>query len=150
MLNQLSAVGFGTDATVMAGYAIGVDRYLGNVDFIVENIGSNTLWLTFKEYTGTGINAAGGSTNAGSGYVSLGSALTIVPGGQLTQSLSVLSQQIGFFGSGNTEANISCIYRNPSDLRGAQIDMFIAGRKGWCIDPAYPVQAVRRGVGIPT
>ena len=136
MLNQLSAVPFGTDATVMAGYAISVDRYLGNVDFIVENTGTNTLWMEFKEYVGTANTPV-----AGSGYVSLGAALTVVPGGQLTQSLSVLSQQIAFFGSGNTEANISCVFRNPADLRGAGIDMFILGRKSWSVDPGFNYRA---------
>ena len=149
MLNQLSSVGFGTDATVLAGYACATNSYLGNVDFIVENVGSNTLWMEFKEYTGAGINSAGNATTAGSGYVSLGSALTIVPGGQQTQSLSVLSQKIGFFGSGSTTANISCVFRNPSDLRGAQIDMNIVGRRGWSIDSGYPYKQYSPVWGSP-
>jgi hypothetical protein len=143
MLNQLSGVPFGTDATVLAGYVTATNDRLGNIDFIVENTGPNTLWLEFREYTGVA------SPVAASGYVNLGAAMTVVPGGVASQSLSVLSKQIGLFGSGSTTANVSCVFRNPADRRGAQIDIVVVGRKGWSVDPAFPTSAFRPNWGSP-
>jgi hypothetical protein len=144
MLNQLSGVPFGTDATTLAGYAIAVNDRLGNVNFIVENTGANNLWIEFREFVGVANTPV-----AASGYSTIGAAFTVVPGGQITQSLSILSQQVGFFGSGSTTANISCVFRNPADRRGAQIDLAIVGRVGWSVDPAYPVKAFRPNWGSP-
>ena len=143
MLNQISGVPFGSDATLLAGYATAINERLGNIDFVVENTGPNTLWMEFREYTGVA------TPLAASGYINLGAALTVVPGGVAHQSLSILSQQIGFFGSGNTTANISCVFRNPADRRGAQIDIFVVGRKGWSVDPGFPVKAYRPNWGSP-
>ncbi|MDD5305671.1 MAG: hypothetical protein PHS14_21440 [Elusimicrobia bacterium] len=121
-----------------------MNERLGNINFIVENTGLNTLWLEFREFVGVANTPV-----AASGYVNLGAALQIVPGGTASQALSVLSEQIGLFGSGNTTANVSCVFRNPADRRGAQIDIVVVGRVGWGTDPAFPVKAYRPNWGSP-
>ena len=144
MLNQISGVPFGSDATLLAGYAVACNERLGNIDFIVENTGPNTLWMEFREYVGPTL-----APGAASGYANIGSAMTVVPGGVASQQFSLVSQQIGFFGSGNTKANISCVFRNPADRRGAQIDLVVQGRKGWSVDPGFPIKAYRPDWGSP-
>ena len=37
----------------------------------------------------------------------------------------------------STTVNISAVLRNPSDLRGAQIDISQVGRQGWGYDQAF-------------
>lgn len=138
-MNQISGLPFGTDATYLAGYATATNDRLGNVDFIIENVGTNTLSMQFRALVGSGPY----TPIAGS----LGSFFTVVPSGVVTKSLSSVNQIIGFFGSGNTTANISTNMRNPGDLRGAQIDLWITGKRGWnsatnsqasgALDPGY-------------
>jgi hypothetical protein len=88
------------------------------------------------------------------GFTSVGAAFVVQPKGVLTRSYNLLSKRIGFFGSGiagnvqqqiapyqtlrvaSTTVNISAVLRNPSDLRGAQIDISPVGRQGWGFDPA--------------
>ena len=138
-MNQASAVGFGTDAAVFSGYAQSANERLGNIDFIVENTGANTLYMTLGQWDGN---------TSPSGYAKVGTAFVVVPGGTQTKSYSLLSKRIGFFGSGNTstalsgtatsaKANITAVLRNKADLRGAQIDIVATGRKGWGYDEAW-------------
>ena len=131
-MNQVSQIGFGPDADVLAAYAhFGNDR-LGNVDLTVENVGSNTLTFEVKEKVAAGV--AGGTP---SGYKKLGSTVTVVPKGVTTVSYNVLAKQIGFFGSGNTVANVSVSFRNKGDLRGAQVDIVQVGRRSFGFDDAF-------------
>ena len=123
-MNQLSTVGLGKDATVLAGYALAANDRLGNIDFVLENTGDNDAYVVLKELIG-------------SGYQNVGSAITLVPKGVKTVSLTLVSAQLGFFGSGNTTINISTVLRHPANLRGAQVDFVITGRSGWGYDAAY-------------
>jgi hypothetical protein len=139
-MNQLSDIGFGVDNTLMAGYAQTTNARLGNITLIVENTGTNPLRLYVKEYDGS---------TSPSGYADIGTYVDIVPCGQKDIALTgVQSQRLGFFGSGydstlgagvprSTKANITIAFRNPADLRGAQIDLCAAGRKGWGFDQAF-------------
>ena len=133
-MNQNSSVGFGTDANILAAYAHAANDRLGNFDLVVENTGANTLYLQVREHDGV---------TSPSGYANLGAAFTVVPRGTVTRSYLLLSKQIGFFGSGNTTANISTAIRNPADLRGAQIDIVVQGRTGWGFDNAFDKKAFR-------
>lgn len=138
-MNQVSAIGFGPDAQVFAGYAQSANERLGNIDFIVENTGSNTLYMTLGQYDGD---------TSPSGFAKVGTAFVVVPGGTQTKSYSLVSKRIGFFGSGNTatnlsgtatsaKANVTAVLRNKSDLRGAQIDIVATGRRGWGYDQGW-------------
>jgi len=138
-MNQVSAVGFGPDAQVFAGYAQSANERLGNIDFIVENTGANTLYMTLGQWDGN---------TSPSGFAKVGAAFVVVPGGVQTKSYSLVSKRIGFFGSGNTatnlsgtatsaKANITAVLRNKADLRGAQIDIVATGRKGWAYDEGW-------------
>ena len=123
MSNQISGVPFGTDATVLAGWAVTAGPALGNIDFVVENTGTNTLTFQFKTLT-----TYGSYTPV---TTSVGAWFTVAPSGVVTKSLCLVSTTLGFFGSGNTTANITQNLRNPADLRGAGIDMFVTGKRGW-------------------
>lgn len=138
-MNQVSAIGFGPDAEVFAGYAQSANERLGNIDIIVENTGANTLYMTLGQYDGQ---------TSPSGYANIGAAFVVVPGGTQTKSYSLVSKRIGFFGSGNTatdlsgtatstKANITAVLRNKSDLRGAQVDIVATGRRGWGYDEGW-------------
>ena len=127
-MNQVSTIPFGNNVNVIAGYAQVVNDRLGAFDLVVENTGANSLYLLLKEYDGS---------TSPSGFKNLGAANTVVAGGTKTISLSLLSKTIGFFGSGNTVANISTVQRNPGNLRGAQIDIKVGGRFGYAFDPAF-------------
>ena len=151
-MNQISALGFGSDASVFAGYAQAANERLGNIDFIVENTGSNTLYMTLGQYDGN---------TSPSGFAKVGSAFVVVPGGVKTQSYSLVSKRIGFFGSGNTKtdltgsatstkANITAVLRNKSDLRGAQIDIVATGRRGWGYDEGWNKFELKKKWGVVT
>jgi hypothetical protein len=141
-MNQLSAIGFGTDANVFAGYAQSAGDKLGNIDFVFENIGPNVAYIRLMQYDGV---------TSPSGYATLDTAYTtavgqisagfkgfaLVPGGTATRSYVLLNKRVAFFGSGNTSINISTVIRNKSDLRNAQIDIVASGRRGWGYDEAY-------------
>lgn len=127
-MNQLSSVGFGTDASVLAGYAQSTNERLGNIDFVYENTGSNQVYIQLRQYDGT---------TSPSGYANVGTAFTVVPKGTVTRSYTFLSKRIGFFGSGNTKVNISAVIRNKGDLRGGQIDIVPVGRRSWGYDQAF-------------
>ena len=125
-MNQVSSIPFGTDATLLAGYAYRANDRLGNVDLVIENTGSNALYFQLKE-----------QTNPSGAFVAVGAAQSIVPKGTKTVSYNLLSERVGFFGSGNTTANVSFVIRNKGNLRGAQIDIVVTGRRGWGFDPGF-------------
>lgn len=127
-MNQQSSIGFGSDATLLAGYAQSTNNRLGNIDFVFENTGSNQAYIKLAQYDGT---------TSPSGYANVGNAFTVVPRGTVTRSYTFLGKRIGFFGSGNTKVNISTVIRNKGDLRGAQIDIVATGRRSWGYDQAF-------------
>lgn len=144
-MNQVSAIGFGVDATRLAGYAQTANERLGNVDFVFENTGDKTLYVKVQAFDGT---------STPSGYANItpigasAAAFLVVARGVITKSFCLLSKRIGFFGSGATNAdgtgaatstkcNISASLRNKADLRGGQIDISVVGHQGWGYDQAF-------------
>jgi hypothetical protein len=127
-MNQLSSIGFGTDANVFAGYAQSANDRLGNIDFVFENTGANQAYIKLGQYDGT---------TSPSGYATVGIPFTVAAGGVVTKSFVLLSKRVAFFGSGSTTVNISAVIRNKADLRGAQIDIVSVGRKSWGLDPGF-------------
>lgn len=145
MANQLSKVGFGMDARVCAAYAQAANDRLGPVNFVIHNTGTELLTVWLKERDGT---------TSPSGYknVATVAATTVVAGGQATIATTLLSKQVGFFGSGEsagTHANITVDLRNPADLRGAQIDIVPLGHRGFGWDDAFDKNAFRGPWGSP-
>jgi hypothetical protein len=63
--------------------------------------------------------------------------------------LVLVSQKVGFFGSGNTTANITAVIRNKADLRGAQIDLVAPSRRGWGLDTAMDPATLTKAWGTP-
>lgn len=143
MSNQLSSVPFGTDIMRLAGYAQAANAALGNIDLCLENTGINTLTFQLKEFVGT---VAAPLT---SGYSNIGATSTIVPKGVKTISYNLVSKRVGFFGSGSTTCNITATFRNPGDIRGAQIDLIATGRRGWGFDAAFNQGELTKKFGRP-
>lgn len=139
-MNQASTIGFGSDATLVAGYAQRGNERLGNFDLIIENTGVNALTLFVREHDGV---------TSPSGYKNLLGPISIVPKGNDTVSLKLLAKKIAFFGSGNTTANISVALRNPANLRGAQIDVVAVERRNFGFDDGANKKAMR-SPGWPT
>ena len=136
-MNQVSQIGFGTNIQVCAAYALAAGDRLGPITFVVHNTGANTLTLQLREHDGT---------TSPSGYknvVGVSAFTTIVAGGQANINTVLLNKQVGFFGSGNTTANISTVLRNKADLRGAQIDIVPLGRRGFGWDDAFDKAAFK-------
>ena len=130
-MNQISGLGFGMDNTVLAGAAHTAGDRLGSFDLIIENTGSNDLTLLFKTYSE-------------SSWTQIGSSVTVkAGGGTTTEHFSLINKTLGFFGSGNTTANITVVIRNKGDLRGAQIDLKTPGHKGWGYDLGFDKNANR-------
>lgn len=137
-MNQLSSIGFGPDITVMAAYAQAANDKLGALDFQFENVGNATATIRLMSYDGS---------TAPSGFVAIATAtqqsaqvagaFTIVPGGTISKSYVLVNKRVAFFGSGNTLVNITPVYRNKGDLRGAQIDIVTVGRRSWKFDDAF-------------
>lgn len=119
-MNQVSSVGFGSDISKVASALVANDR-LGKVDLVFENTGDNDAVVIVKEFNGTS-------------WTSLITYFTVKAKGTITKSAVLLNKTIGFFGSGNTTVNVTPVFRNPADRRGAQIDMLYPGRKGWTFD----------------
>jgi len=143
-MNQLSSVGFGTDATVFAAYAQSANDKLGNIDFVFENTGPNQAYIKLMQYDGT---------SSPSGFALVGAAFTVAPGGSITKSYVLLNKRVAFFGSGSTTVNVSAVIRNKADLRNAQIDIVASGRKGWGYDDAFNKAELQKkwgSVGGPT
>lgn len=139
-MNQLSSIGFGSDATVFAAYAQNANDKLGNIDFVFENVGPNTAYIRLMQYDGTTspsgwavIDTTCPTTPFSTDWLGV----AVAPGGTVTKSYVLLSQRVGFFGSGNTLVNISAVIRNKADLRNAQIDIVAVGRKGWGYDEGF-------------
>lgn len=131
-MNQISKIPFGSDASVFAGYAQAANERLGAFDLIIENTGTNPLVLQLKEYV------ASSDT-----WQNVGSVINVAAGGTNTAHLTILSKRLGFFGTGNTTANISAQIRNKGNLRGAQIDILCSGRKGWGFDTGFDKNSFR-------
>ena len=140
-MNQLSSIGFGTDANVYAGYAQSTGDRLGNIDFVFENVGANQAYIKLMQYDGT---------TSPSGFAVVGTPFTVAPGGTATRSFVFLNKRVGFFGSGNTTVNISTVIRNKADLRGAQIDIVASGRKAWGYDEGYNKLELKKKWGTVT
>lgn len=152
-MNQMT-FGFGTDIQVFAGYAQSANDRLGNIDFIVENTGANTVVIQLKTYDGN---------TAPSGYANVGSPFVVVAGGAQTKSFNLLAKRVGFFGSGNTtvgttynsltgtvtgaKANITAVIRNKADLRNAQIDIVATGRRSWGYDEGWNSKELKKKWG---
>ncbi len=130
---------FNSDATVLAAYAQSsgpAGQALGCVDFQFENVGLNTAYIKLAQFD---------DTTSPSGYKNVGAAFTLVPGGTYTASYVFVNKRIGFFGSGTTstgaigatKVNITPVLRNKGDLRGAQIDIVVTGRRSWGYDKAF-------------
>jgi len=152
-MNQQSSIGFGPDANVFAAYAQNANDKLGNIDFVFENTGPNTAYIRLMQYDGS---------TSPSGWAAIDTSVTaapfatdwvgfaVAPGGTITRSYVLLTQRVGFFGSGNTTVNISTVIRNKADLRNAQIDIVAVGRKGWGYDEGFNKAELRKkwgGVG---
>jgi hypothetical protein len=135
-MNQLSCIGFGSDASVYSGYAQAAGDRLGNVDFIFENTGTKNAFIRVKEI------AANGDITA------VGDSISVVAGGKVSApTFNLLSKRVGFFGSGvggSTTVNISVVLTNKADLRGAQIDIVAAGRKGWGFDAGFNKKSTQK------
>lgn len=159
-MNQISAIGFGTDINVLAGYAQRTNDRLGVFDLVVQNTGRPPLGVGNQPASGTSgpvlrfqLKEWDGTTSP-SGWKNVGSYTEIVAGGTATIHCNMASKRLGFFGSGydgssgvtgaaaNTpkpvSANVSVVMNNKSDLRGAQIDVVVGGRKGWGLDDGFP------------
>lgn len=137
-MNQISTVGFGPDITVMAAYAQAANDKLGAVDFQFENTGNTTATIRLMAYDGS--SSPSGFTPIATATQQAGQvagAFTIVPGGASTRGYVLINKRVAFFGSGNTTVNITPVYRNKGDLRGAQIDIVTVGRKSWKYDDAF-------------
>jgi hypothetical protein len=131
-MNQISKIPFGSDASVLAGCANRASAALGNFDLVIENTGANNLAFQCRTLGG-----AYGTT-----WTPIESFFTVVPSGVETRSYSLVNSTVGFFGSGNTCANVSTVLRNKADLRGSQISMMISGKRGWNVDAGYNTNAV--------
>ena len=136
-MNQVSKIPFGSDASVMAGYAFRANDRLGRFDLVIENTGDNALSMQIREAV------------TPSGFANLGSFFTVAPGGTVTKSYTLLSEKIAFFGSGNTVANVSTVLRNKGNLRGAEIDIVVTGRRGWGFDDGFDTGAFQPNWGDP-
>ena len=142
-MNQLSSIGLGSDISVIAGYLLAANDRLGKFDIVVENNGLTDATIILKEYTGR----TGGV--AVSGFEPIGSHFVVKAGGTLTRGYTLLSKKVGLFGSGNATVNVSTVIRNKGNLRGAQIDIVNAGRRGWGFDPGFNTKAFKPVWGSP-
>ena len=139
MANQVSTLGFGSDASVISGYAFRTNEKFGNVNLNFENTGSNSVVLQLRELVGSGSNAAYS--------VNLTPQFTLVAGGVTNKSLVILNQQIGLFGSGQTTVNMSIEQRNMGDRRHAEIEIIPVGKQNWGYSPAFAVNAYSGNYG---
>ena len=150
-MNQLSTIGFGTDATQLAGYAQSTNDRLGSFTLVVEvpvplagstlgsnavSVSSGSLYLRIKAHDG--ITAPSGF------YDVVTNPVQVASGGVTSINLvGINSKRIGFFGSGNVKANISVAIRNPAALAGQSIDIVPGPRTGWGFQDGENVSAFR-------
>ena len=133
MSYQLGQVPFGTDATTISGYAIRASDRLGTFDVAFENVGTNTAYIKFLELV-SGYPAY--TYNSQSPV--LGVPFTVGPGNLVTKHLSVTSEQIGLFGSGNTQVAVTLLFRNPADRRASPLlELIAVGKQNWGFAPGY-------------
>lgn len=152
-MNQLSDISFGNDATTLRGYAQATNERLGSIDFLIENTGNIALVFQLRQYDGA---------TSPSGYANVGAQVTVNARGKKTVSYNLLGKRVGFFGSGvaatvtvngvsslytSTTANITAVYHNKGDLRGAQIDLVAVGRRGWTYDDAFSKPELKKKWG---
>ena len=159
-MNQNSSIAFGTDATRLSGYAQTANERLGALDLVFENTGRVPAYIRVKRFVSAATLPSGytdvqptvtGVMPGGVIGTSVGPEIYVRAGGVVTRSYNLLSQRIGFFGSGvagtvtvggvstyvtSTTVNISAVLRNKADLRGAQIDIAQVGRQAWGYDQA--------------
>jgi hypothetical protein len=167
MSNQSSLISFNTDASRFSGYAMAAGSRLGAVDFIFENTGNIDAYIRVKAFVSPTTSPSGYSDVspvitgiAPSGLIgtSIGPEIIVAAKGCVTRSFNLLSKRIGFFGSGiadtvngvvvrSTTVNISSVMRNPSDLRGAQIDISASGRAGFGFDQGYNTASLTKKWG---
>jgi hypothetical protein len=137
MPQQLSNIGFGSDATTLSGYALRLNDRFGAVDLNFENVGQNTATLFVREFL-SGFPTSSYPTNAlnYAGTI-LGAPISIAPSCVTTKHLVTASQQIGIFGSGNTQVNITIMLRNPADRRNPLIECIPIGKQNWGFAPGF-------------
>ena len=155
MSNQISTIGFGSDANLLAGQALSTNDRIGNINLLVtvptslagssvsygQTVSSGSLYLKVKVHDGV---------TAPSGYYDVAGPFQIVNGGnQIVPLVGINSKRIGFFGSGNVKANISVILNNASALAGQDITIVPGPRAGWGFQDASQVQAFQ-SPGYPT
>lgn len=122
------------------GYAESANDRLGAIDFVFENTGPNTAYIRLAQYDG--VTSPSGfatidTTYTAAPFTANFRGFVVAPGGSTTRHYTLISKRVAFFGSGNTNVNISAVLRNKSDLRGAQIDIVAVGRRGWGYDEAW-------------
>lgn len=139
-MNQNSSVSFGSDPTVVAGYALAANDRLGAIDFLYENTGPNAAWIKVAQYVG--------GTSDISGFALVDTGFALVAGGTTTRHYNFVSKTVGFFGSGSTTVNISAVIRNKADLRGGQIDIKAGGRQGWSYDAGFDKKTLTKKWGV--
>ena len=152
-MNQLSAISFGNDSTVLRGYAQAASPRLGYVQFLIENTGNIALSFQLRAYDGS---------TSPSGYANVGGRTTVNPRGSRSVAYNLLNKRVGFFGSGvaanvtvngvttyvtSTTANISVVWSNKAQLDGRQLDLVAVGRRSWAVDDAYPSAELRKRWG---
>jgi hypothetical protein len=155
-MNQLSSISFGNDNTVLRGYAQTANERLGYVNFLIENTGNIAMVFQLKQYDGV---------TGPSGYADVGASVQVNARGAKSVAYDLLAKRVGFFGSGiaddvtilgqtrheaSTTANISVVYHNKGDLRGAQIDLVATGRRGWVYDSAFARPELNKAWGTVT
>jgi hypothetical protein len=125
MPQQLSNIGFGTDATVLSGFALRLNDRFGSFAMTYENVGPNVATFVVREFvsgypTSSYVNAP----------ATFGGPVVLQPGGVKTISYVSAAQQIGLFGSGNTQVNATIMLRNPADRRNPTIECIPVGKQG--------------------
>jgi hypothetical protein len=147
-MNTMATIGFGSDATLLAGGALASNERLGTFGLLVEvpvdgayavyaggssKTQTGSLWLKLKVHDGV---------TAPSGYYDVAGPFQVVAGGkQFVQMAGVNSKRLGFFGSGNVKANISVILPNPAVLAGQDISLVNGPRAGWGFQDGSAVAA---------
>lgn len=145
---RLGAIDFVFENTGLIPAYIKVMAYVGPTT--TPSGYSDVLPLDAQAYNNV---TASPPSSAITGFTTVGAPFVLQPKGCITRSYNLLSKRVGFFGSGiagnvtqqiapyqtlrvsTTTVNITAVIRNPSDLRGAQIDISPVGRQGWGYDP---------------
>lgn len=138
MPQQLSNIGFGTDATTLSGYALRLNDRFGAVDLNFENVGANTATLFIREFvsgypSGTYVTTSPNYPLSGA----LGTPISIAPSCTTTKHIVTASQQLGLFGSGNTQVNVTIMLRNPADRRNPTVECIPVGKQNWGFAPGF-------------